>query len=358
METNQWVEKAKDYVMVAANVTGTATYQDTELTSAEISVLWATYMHYSMLACVFRYFEKVEADESDIRPLMSETLGLSEKRIARVAEIFNKENITIPIGFTEKDVNLEAPRLFTDSYHLYYLRNMCRVGLTMNIFNLNISTRSDIIDFYNKSIATTTDLSNKVINVMLSKGILPRHPYIPISDQRDITRRTSFLGGLIGEKRPLLGLEITHLYANALINHIGRVLLTGFAQVAKSEKVRDYLIEGTKISDSLIEDFTSILREDGIPTPLPWDAGITDSTIAPFSDKLMMFHLTLLTAAGVGVYGVSLAASPRKDLGAKYAQLIANVGSYTLKGATIMVENGWMEEPPQGYKSEEASKVH
>lgn len=84
MEANQWVEKTKGFVL------GTAKYQDTELTSAEIASLWKSYMHYTMLTCVSRYFEKVEADESEIRPLMSELLGLSEKRVKRVAEIFNK----------------------------------------------------------------------------------------------------------------------------------------------------------------------------------------------------------------------------------------------------------------------------
>ncbi len=352
MEAKQWVEKTKDYV------SETATYQDTELTSAEASSLWNTYIHYSLLTCVFRYFERIEADERDIRPLMSEILGLSEKRIRRVTEIFNKENVNVPMGFTEKDLNLGAPRLFTDSYHLYYLRNMCEFGLTRNILNLNLSTRSDIIDFYEKSIATTTELNRKVVNVMLSKGILPRHPYIPISDQRAITRQTSFLAGFIGEERPLLAEEISHLYLNILINHIGRVLLTGFAQVAKSEKVRDYMLGGIKISDSIIEEFTSILREDGIPTPLPWDAGVTDSTVAPFSDKLMMYHVGLLNNSGVGAYGVSLAASPRHDIGAKYVKFMANAGMYAEKGTKIMMKNGWMEEPPQVYKGNKVGKTH
>lgn len=352
MEINQWVEKTKSYVK------GTTVQDDTELTSAEISMLWSTYIHYTMLACVFRYFEKVEADESDIRSLMHETLGLSEKRISIITEIFRKENITVPIGFTEKDLNPDAPKLFTDSYHLYYLRNMIRFGLTRNVLNLNVSTRSDIIEFYEKSIATTTELNRKVVNIMLSRGILPRHPYIPISDQRDITRRDSFLTDFIGEERPLLGEEITHLYLNALINHIGRVLLTGFAQVAKAEKVRNYLTEGVKLADDLISEFTSILREDGVPTPLPWDAGVTDSSVAPFSDKLMMVHVSLMNASGVGAYGVSLSVSPRRDLAAKYARIMTSVGMYTIKGTKIMMDNGWVEEPPQVYKGEIISKIH
>ncbi|MDD4170329.1 MAG: DUF3231 family protein [Desulfotomaculaceae bacterium] len=147
-------------------------------------------------------------------------------------------------------------------------------------------------------------------------------------------------------------------YLTVLINHIGRVLLTGFAQVAKLEKVRDYMLEGTKIADGIIEDLTSMLREDGIPAPLPWDAGVTDSTVAPFSDKLMMDHVLTLNASGGGAYGVSLAASPRHDISAKYAQIKANVGMYTEKGLKIMMENGWMEEPPQVFTGTKIDKMH
>ncbi|OPX90579.1 MAG: hypothetical protein A4E53_00971 [Pelotomaculum sp. PtaB.Bin104] len=144
-----------------------------------------------------------------------------------------------------------------------------------------------------------------------------------------------------------------------MINHIGRVLLTGFAQVAKSKKVRDYMLEGTRISDGIIEDLTSILREDGIPAPLPWDAGVTDSTVAPFSDKLMMFHVLTLNSSGIGgAYGISLAASTRHDIGAKYAQIMANVEIYAEKGTKIMMENGWMEEPPQVLKGNKVDKMH
>ncbi|MDD4168735.1 MAG: DUF3231 family protein [Desulfotomaculaceae bacterium] len=351
MEANRWIEKAKGYVLGTAKT-------NTELTVAEVSSLWRVYMHYTMLSCVFRYFEKVEADESDIRPLMSEALGLSEKRSRRAADIMKKESIIVPCGFTEKDVNLNAPRLYTDSFHLYYIRNMSRFSLVMNTLNLSISTRSDMIDFFEECIDTTVSLSRKAVNVMLSRGILPRHPFIHVSDERDIIRQTSFLAGFIGEKRPLLAEEVNHLYLNSLINHIGRVFLAGFAQVAKSKKVRGYMLEGIKIADSVIEDFISILREDGIPAPLPGDAGVADSTEAPFSDKLMMAHVIILNASGIGAYGVSLAASPRNDIVTRYAQMMAKVGMYTQKGVKIMMENGWMEEPPQVFKGNSAGKIN
>ena len=357
MNISQSLEKTRDRIKDIIKQPLVAQHE-AELTSAEIAILWNTYMHYSMLTCFFKYFEKVARDnnENDIMSLISYALKSFSTRLKWITDTFKREKLTIPLGFSENDVKIEAPQLYSNSYLLYYLKNMINLGLTVHALNINLAARPDVRDFYNEIITTILELNKNTANLMLERGILPRHPYIPISGQRDITRQTSFFDGFIGEKRPLLAVEITHLYLNALINHIGRVLLNGFAQVAKSEKIREYMIEGTKISDEMIEDFTSILREDGIPTPLPWDASVTDSTVAPFSDKLMMYHVSLLTAFGVGAYGVSLAASPRSDLATKYAKIMANVGKYTVKGAKILMDNGWMEEPPQVVDYESLSK--
>ncbi|MDD4169825.1 MAG: hypothetical protein PHD36_06170 [Desulfotomaculaceae bacterium] len=46
-------------------------------------------------------------------------------------------------------------------------------------------------------------------------------------------------------------------------------------------------------------------------------------------------HVIALNASGIGVYGVSLAASPRHDIVARYAHLMAKVGIYTQKGVKI-----------------------
>lgn len=136
---------------------------------------------------------------------------------------------------------------------------------------------------------------------MLSRGILPRHPYMPVSGARDLTRHPSFFRGFLGKKRPLLGQEINHLFASVMFNYFGRVLLTGFAQVARAAQVRDYMLEGIKITDGIIQEFTATLQEDGITAPLPPGAGVTDSQAAPFSDKLMMYHVSILSASAGGI---------------------------------------------------------
>ena len=78
-----------------------------------------------------------------------------------------------------------------------------------------------------------------------------------------------------------------------------------------------------------------------------WDSAVSNNTTNIFSDKLIMFHVSAMIAAGIGNFGMSMAASPRRDLGLKYASLIPEILLYAEDGANIMIKHGWMEEPPQ-----------
>src|SRR4051794_21119286 len=86
------------------------------LTSAEIGKLWATYMGNSMAKCILSYYLQHVEDEN-IKNLLENALKLTEEFLKTIKEIFEKENFPIPKGFTEEDVNLNAPRLFEDEYY-------------------------------------------------------------------------------------------------------------------------------------------------------------------------------------------------------------------------------------------------
>ena len=93
------------------------------LTAAEISGLWTQYMDDTLAVCVNRYFlEKVEDEE--VRPIVEWTLDTAKENVSIMQELFQKEDFPIPIGFTEQDVNPQAPRLFSDTFFLMYLRQM------------------------------------------------------------------------------------------------------------------------------------------------------------------------------------------------------------------------------------------
>jgi hypothetical protein len=88
-----------------------------KLTASELSYLWTSYLADSMAVCVLQYF-LVHMDDKDIKTLTAHALDLSKKHVDFIREIFTKERIQIPQGFTEDDVNLLVKRLFSDTFYL------------------------------------------------------------------------------------------------------------------------------------------------------------------------------------------------------------------------------------------------
>ena len=79
------------------------------LISSEIAGLWNSYVSDTMIVCVLKYYlSQVE----ETRTILQQTYDLSNQNIQELTNIFNKEKLTIPEGFTDKDINIEAPRTF------------------------------------------------------------------------------------------------------------------------------------------------------------------------------------------------------------------------------------------------------
>ncbi|WP_232490171.1 DUF3231 family protein [Neobacillus cucumis] len=98
------------------------------LTSAEVSALWLQYMGDSMAICVYKYFLTI-VENREIKRIIESSLLLSESHIKKITEFLKSANFQVPIGFTENDVNLNAPRLFSDQFLLFYSKIMTIHGL-------------------------------------------------------------------------------------------------------------------------------------------------------------------------------------------------------------------------------------
>lgn len=331
------------------------TKHNIRLTSAELATLWTTYMGDTMSRCVLRYFlNKVE--DTEIKPIVKYGLSLTNKHIQTITEIFNHEKVPIPQGFTDDDVDVNAPRLFDDTFIITYVRYMAKLGVAAYAFGYPLTVRSDVHDFIKECLASSAELEDQARKVMLSKGIYIRSPYISIPEKVDFVQKQSFLTGWFGDRRPLTAIEITQLYNNIQTNALGKALIIGFSQVAKSDKVSEYFVRGRDIALKHLETFSSVLNEEHITAPMTWDHTVMDTTAPIFSDKLMMYHISSLNASGTGNYGAALASSLRRDLSAHYTRLMAEVIQYGEDGANIMINNGWLEQPPQADDRDELAK--
>jgi len=316
-----------------------------QLTAAEIGQLWSTYLNDSMAKCMLRYFvNKVE--DAEIKSVLEYSLHLSTQHLQTIGDIFSHENHPIPHGFTDEDVNIHAPRLFTDAYMLNYVKLFGRLGLQYYGFSANMAARSDVHDFFAECVSSTMELATKADQVLLSKGLYMRPPYIPIPEEVEFVQKQSFLHGFFGDTRPLTAMEITHLFANIQTNTLGKATLLGFAQTAKSKTVRQHFQRGIEIAEKHAEVFSSCLRVEDIPAPMGFESNVTDSTDAPFSDKLMMYHGTALSQASQLNYGFALGTAMRRDVGLLYSRLMVEVAKYLEDGANIMIDHEWLEKMP------------
>jgi spore coat protein CotF len=287
-------------------------------------------------------------DEPEVKSILELALNISQKMLNMSKEILKKDNQPIPVGFTDKDVFPNAPRLYSDAFYLYYIKHMSKVGLSIYGVALATAAKSDVRDFLSQAIQSSIELYNKTADVLLSKGLFVRPPYVSTPDSVDFIDKKKYLGGILNlDNRPLNVIEITHIAANIEANEVGRALLQGLAQVAKSKKVSDYCNKGKEISKKHIQLFSSMLTEDDIPAPKAWDLEVTDSTFAPFSDKLIMFHITLLIASSISNYATASAASLRMDIATSYVRLTAENALYAKDGLELMIKNEWLEQPPQ-----------
>lgn len=66
-----------------------------------------------------------------------------------------------------------------------------------------------------------------------------------------MVRASNFMGSLFGKQRPLLAMEIGHIFVNTQSNMMGTALLMGFSQVVKDPDIRDSLLRG-KLRENVV----------------------------------------------------------------------------------------------------------
>ncbi|WP_423798445.1 DUF3231 family protein [Neobacillus sp. SAB-20_R2A] len=318
------------------------------LSSSELGTLWITYQEKTMILRILEYFlEKAEDQQAkNIIGMMYQEL---DYYVELISGIFESEGAVVPKGFTKEDVNLDAPKLFDNGFDIMFLRILKEVSMGMYTINMNMAYRIDVMTVY-EGLTSITQKCYKLATVyLLKKGILTRPPIITMPKRTEFIESKRYMRGFkpFSEKRPLNAIELGVLHSGIEVNNIGMQLITGFAQSAKNKEVRQYFEKGIELSKKHIKTFQDFLLESDIQFSATIGSTVTTSTVAPFSDKLMMFCIDLLN--GFSIVGQSFGTffTLRNDLSLKTASLAKDVFFYGQEGLEIMFKNGWYEEPPQ-----------
>lgn len=327
---------------------------DNPFTAVEMGKLWATYVGNSMSHKILLYFLKNVEDEH-VKILLENGLTLTVDFMQTIEKFLKKEDFPIPVGFTQDDVNLGAPRLFEDQFYVHYLKYAAKAGLSLYGIAIPLVMREDIRQFFIHCNEMTTILLGQLNNVLIDKGYIMSPPTIPVPKKVDFIKRENYLNGFFGDVRELHALEITHLYDNIENNITSKALLIGFSQVAKKEKVRQFLVRGKAITDREVQQFQDKLHKENLPFPSQIDHLVTASTFSPFSDRLMVFHKVDMFSIKIRSFANSMAVNGRRDIGLMYLKALSEVSLFVEDGANLLIEHGWMEQPPKAIDRDQLS---
>ncbi|MCT2535452.1 DUF3231 family protein [Aquibacillus koreensis] len=316
-----------------------------QLTSVEIANLWTQYLNDTMSICVITHLLEHCEDKETIK-ILETALDLSNSHVKKIELFLKKENYPIPEGFSKNDLDLKAPRLFSDNLILAYMQVMALHGMNSYSLCTTTSIRTDQRSYFSTCLSNTSKLYDSIIGLMLDKGILSKPPNINTPDKVEYVDNQQYLAGWFGKKRPLNAIEVSGLHYNIIKTVVKVVLEIAFSQVTEISELRGYYQRGAKLCRKQIKDMEEMLSNNNLPAPMNWESEITESTTPPFSEKLMLFHVVTLVSVAIGYYGAAFSVAQRRDLAMKYTKLIGEIGLYVEDGANLMIKHGWLEKPP------------
>lgn len=316
-------------------------------TASEISHLWSSYLAESMSVAFLKHMVRHSKDP-DFHDVLQFALDISSQRILLMEELFNSIQHPIPKGFGEDDVNIDASELYDDAFSVRYTR----IGTKYILLNYGVaysdSSRIDFRNLFSGFNNTSIDVIERANNVLLTKGLFSKSPYLPIPEKVEFVHDKSFYGSFFGgHERPLNAVEISNIFSIMDYKIAIRTLTLGFAQVTKSGQIKDYLNRGLKIADKQLRVLGALLEKESLKGPDIVNYQVTDSKESPYSDRVMMFHFTIAIAYIITAYGLGLTNSARKDVVLTFSRLMAEILELAKDGADLLIENGWLERVPE-----------
>ncbi|RPF51066.1 DUF3231 family protein [Aquisalibacillus elongatus] len=328
-----------------------------KISSSEIGVLWITYQQNTMILRMLEYFIE-HADDDQAKQILVDVYEDIKPYATKIENIFQTEGAAIPVGFKADDVNIGAPKLFDNGFDILFIRLMKEISMGMHTLNLNMCYRPDIVMMMRELTNITQRCYDKCTEYLLEKGILTRSPYVQIPKNVEFVQEVGYLSGfnLFKEKRPLNVVETAHLHHTIESNMVGMQLILGFSQCANEKEVKQYLGEGAAISKEIIKTISNILLDSSLQVPSTPGGNVTGSTVPPFSDKMMMYCVSLFCSFAIGGSSLGTAFSQRNDLVEKITKIMQDIFAYAHKGAKLMIQHGWLEEPPQTKNNKKSPK--
>jgi hypothetical protein len=325
------------------------------ITSSELAYLWNTYLLNSKSKHILMYGVS-QCDDEDIRSVLHQSLELSAHSLSKVREIFDAENQRVPFGFSEEDVYVAASKIYSDKLMLYMLKVYLMVGLSNYGVAISLSPRQDIRSFFNNAMISSIELSNKIDDTALAKGIYLRTPNIPTTQKTEFAEDKSIFGRFIGHKRPLSAVEITSLYSCSMVNAIVEAQILGMAQTMEDIRLKEFSNRTRKTLKEQVETLNEILHKEDLSLPPNLESEVLKSSTPVFSDRLSMFFCFASLADILTTFSIGKIGAMRKDVFMTLSQLSGEILLLIKDGTDLMLERNWFEEMPKNIDRDDIIK--
>jgi hypothetical protein len=319
------------------------------LTSSELGYLWTGYAINEMSKWFLILFRE-HAKDAEIKDVYNFALETANEILSTRQKMLTTDCCPIPVGFSEKDINIGAPAIFSDQFLLFYLYKASQLGLLFHTRSLALATRNDIRNYHTKCLQSTILLIDKTIELMKKQGLLWRTPHLATPTYPEKIQKTSYLSGWFGDTRQLNSLEIANLYHILEILIMIKTICKGFSQTAKSDEIRDLIKKGMQVIEDHYQNIVEILNKSELPIPPSYKGETTDSTENTFSDHIMLCHLAGMFGSLLSEYGFSLGAAMKHDLVNTFTMLIAKGGLFSEKATKVLIKKEWLEKVPGAEK--------
>lgn len=326
---------------------GAVPAESEQLTAPELANLWVSYLDNDMKARVLDYLLQVVEDK-EIKQALEDAREYAREHLKKITGIYQKARHPLPRALSDADVDLNAPRLFSDEFALIILENIAESRIEGYGTALGMATSPDILDFFYQALKDPAAMLKKVACLARAKGVNTSVPRIPVPEKTVLAKGPKFITSLLSQPRPLTSIEISHIFTGREKNAYRQILLTGFSRAAELNDVRRYLERGRNIAAKHADIFGRLLAKNNLPVAAYQDGVIAGAPARPFSDKLMMQFVSVSNVILANDYGKALTVvGTTKELGIDFARLQLEVLTYAGDGVKIALKHGWFEEPPQ-----------
>jgi hypothetical protein len=271
-----------------------------QLTSSELGTLWMTYQSTTATLVMFDLLKDKTIDNGAKNILTSYITEIKDIK-NEIVNVFNNQEAVIPIGFDERDVLRKAPPLFDDIFNIMFLRQMVKLNFGYSSVFSTMSYMKEVHDILKLNYDIADKYYVMTTNYLLEKGVLAKPPYVTMPKHVEFIEDKNYMSGynLFSDKRALNTIEVGYINQAIEANIFGTQLLTGFAQVTMENEVKKYFVEGKELAKKTITKLSDVFLQSDIQAPSAWAGKATDSTKAPFSDKLMMYITNLFATTTI-----------------------------------------------------------